>query len=252
MANKRITESELVIPSLFLMSIRDDKCISTSELITLLAKMLHPSGKDVEIIDNRNDTYFSQKVRNLKSHGTLERMKLATYTNQKYYLTEKGLKLVQDNMDNIRYILSSDFDYQDVISSFGKVYKSRTSNLEPYKELITEGEAKYLTTKVYERSQKLRNAAIDFFSKNGIISCECCGFEFNAFYGPRYGISCIEIHHIKPIFQYSSKSISQTISDALNNLLPVCPNCHRVIHKNHITAAMLPDFKQQIILKQGF
>ena len=41
-------------------------------------------------------------------------------------------------------------------------------------------------------------------------------------------------------------SIVQTIDSALRNLLPVCPNCHRVIHKNNITADMIPLLKQEI------
>ena len=66
------------------------------------------------------------------------------------------------------------------------------------------------------------------------------------YYGDTYGKPCIEIHHLKPIFQYEGKSETKTIEDALNNLLPVCPNCHRVIHKNNITLSMLPDFKLSI------
>ena len=142
--------------------------------------------------------------------------------------------------------MSSGFDYADVKSSLGRVYKSRTTTIIPYEELISEGERKYEVTKSYERSQKLRNAAIEHFSHNGIIVCDCCGFEFKSFYGEKFGKSCIEIHHLKPIFQYASMSIVQTIDSALRNLLPVCPNCHRVIHKNNITTNMIPQFKQEI------
>lgn len=56
----------------------------------------------------------------------------------------------------------------------------------------------------------------------------------------------IEIHHLKPIFQYSNADITQAIEEAIKNLLPVCPNCHRVIHKNSITAEMIPDFKKEM------
>ena len=57
---------------------------------------------------------------------------------------------------------------------------------------------------------------------------------------------CIEIHHLKPIFQYSNTDITQAIEEAIKNLLPVCPNCHRAIHKNGITAERIPDFKREI------
>lgn len=249
MKNTRITESELVLPSLYLMSLNPQGSINTSNLLNLLTQMLKPTGIDAQILSNRNDTYFSQKVRNLKSHDTLTRNGYAEYNNGTYFITEKGRQLVENNRINIQYILSSGFDYYDVKTSLGKVYNSRTSTIIPYEEIVAEGDSKTIVTKSYERSRKLRNAAIEHFAINGIITCDCCGFEFKSFYGDKYGTSCIEIHHMKPIFQYASMSIVQTIDEALKNLLPVCPNCHRVIHRNNITAELIPLFKQQLISK---
>lgn len=246
MLGDRITESELVLPSLYLMSLSPTGTISTTELIRLLTQIMKPQGLDAQILNNRTDTYFSQKVRNLKSHDTLTKYGYALYSDGFYYITENGKQLVQNNKSSIQYILSSGFDYADVKNSLGRVYKSRTTTIIPYEELISEGERKYEVTKSYERSQKLRNAAIEHFSHNGIIVCDCCGFEFKSFYGKEFGKSCIEIHHLKPIFQYASMSIVQTIDSALRNLLPVCPNCHRVIHKNNITVDMIPLLKQEI------
>ncbi len=249
MNNTRITESELVLPSLYLMTLNMHGSISTTELIRLLTQMLKPKGIDAQILSNRNDSYFSQKVRNLKSHDTLTKYGYAIYRSGIYIITEKGRELVDKNRMNIQYILSSGFEYNDIKSSLGKVYKARTTII-PYEELIAEGEAKTVVTKSYERSRKLRNAAIEHFSRNGIITCDCCGFEFKSFYGEVYGTSCIEIHHLKPIFQYASMSVVQTIDDALSNLLPVCPNCHRVIHRNNITAELIPSFKLQLSTKK--
>lgn len=246
MEEVRITESELVLPSLYLMSLNPRGCISTSELIALLTQLLNPQGKDTMIINNRKDTFFSQKVRNLKSHNTFAKYGYAEYENGKFYITEKGRQLIENNRINLQYILLSTFSYDDIKKSLGKVYKSRASTIIPFEELVAEGEAKRIVTKSYERSRKLRNVAIEHFSHNGIIACDCCGFEFSSFYGERFGKSCIEIHHLKPVFQYASMSLVQTIDEALKNLLPVCPNCHRVIHKNHITADMIPLFKKEI------
>ena len=246
MRSERITETELVLPSLYLMSINPTGSISTTELIRLLTQIMNPQGLDAQMLNNRSDTYFSQKVRNLKSHDTLTKNGYAVYSDGSYHITDQGRQLVLSNKSIIQYILSSGFDYSDVKSSFGRVYKSRTTKVIPYEELISEGERKYEVTKSYERSQKLRNAAIEHFSHNGIIVCNCCGFEFQSFYGNRFGKSCIEIHHLKPIFQYASMSVVQTIDSALKNLLPVCPNCHRVIHKNKVTAEMIPLFKEEI------
>ncbi|MBQ6191205.1 MAG: HNH endonuclease [Bacteroidaceae bacterium] len=247
MENSRIKESELVLPSLYLMSKSPQGRISTSELIQLLTQIMKPQGLDAQILQGRTDTYFSQKVRNLKSHNTLMRYGYAIYDNGTFQITENGNQLVESNKENIEYILSSNFDYNDVKTTLRKVYNSRASRITPYSEIITEGASKYVITKTYERSYKLRNAAIEHFSKNGTITCDCCGFEFKSFYGATLGTSCIEIHHLKPIFQYASMSMVQTIENALNNLLPVCPNCHRVIHKNSITAEKIPEFKQNIM-----
>ena len=45
--------------------------ISTTDLIVALTKIMKPTGEDLEILKDRNDTKFSQKVRNLKSHDTM-------------------------------------------------------------------------------------------------------------------------------------------------------------------------------------
>ncbi len=74
---ERITERELILPALFLINLR--KGITTSDLIAELTDLMHPSGEDAEILDGRKDSKFSQKVRNLVSHNTLERLGYATY-----------------------------------------------------------------------------------------------------------------------------------------------------------------------------
>lgn len=42
--------------------------LTTTELIEILTERMKPEGKDAEIALNRDDTYFSQKVRNVVSH----------------------------------------------------------------------------------------------------------------------------------------------------------------------------------------
>lgn len=42
--------------------------LTMGELINVLIDRMKPSEHDMDIIANRNDTYFSQKVRNLRSH----------------------------------------------------------------------------------------------------------------------------------------------------------------------------------------
>jgi hypothetical protein len=77
--SERISEPDLVIPALRIMADRPDGFVSTADLIIELEALFQPTGKDAEIIPERADTYFSQKVRNLISHRTLVRNGYATY-----------------------------------------------------------------------------------------------------------------------------------------------------------------------------
>lgn len=249
MEEKRITESELILPSLFVMSKNPKKSASTSELIESLTDLMQPSGKDAEIIVNRSDTYFSQKVRNLKSHDTLSKNGYADYNDGIYTLTDKGLIFLYQNINNIQYLLSSDFEYKDIKDSLINLSQNQERHISSFNEIIQEGKQIYSLSKTYQRSKKLRDSAIEHFSHDNIIKCDCCGFETSSYYGNKYGnIVCIEIHHLKPIFLYEGDDETKTIEEAIKNLLPVCPNCHRIIHKNKITVNMIPDFKTEIEL----
>ena len=66
------TESELIPVAVKIIK-KNSSGINTSNLIKQLRIELKPEGDDAIILANRSDDKFSQKVRNLKSHKTLER-----------------------------------------------------------------------------------------------------------------------------------------------------------------------------------
>ena len=72
------SEPELVLPTLELLAANPGG-LATTDLIDMLTERLSPDGPDVEILANRQDTHFSQKVRNPVSHRTMERGDLWTY-----------------------------------------------------------------------------------------------------------------------------------------------------------------------------
>lgn len=246
MLTDRITEKELVIPSLYLLSKHPKGSLSTSELIPLLTEIFKPSGLDAEILANRRDTYFSQKVRNLKSHDTLTCQGYATYSERKYHITALGREYLKSNIESISYLFSSGFEYKDVRKSLSEIQNKKIKIIHPYNEIIEEGLGQKTLATKYKRSHKLHLAALEHFSQNGILKCDCCNFEFSKFYGHKYGVNCIEIHHLHPIFQYDGISVATTIQEALKNLIPVCPNCHRVIHKAKISVQEVNNFKTKI------
>jgi predicted HNH restriction endonuclease len=235
----RISESELILPALFVLSSHGGS-IGTSTLIAELRALLNPQGEDTKILAGRNDDKFSQKVRNLKSHGTLAKHGYAKYENaQKIYsLTPKGQQFLNNNLQVLGYILNGGFNYTDVVQDLDTITKHSIQNpnskTEAFEELesISEGLRKNLKNVSYERSHKLRKHAIEYFSDTqGLISCRACNFIFEKFYGKTLGQGFIEIHHIKPIFQYEGSDTYKTIQQALENLVPLCSNCHKMVHR---------------------
>jgi hypothetical protein len=66
----RISESDLLIPTLRKLASQPNGRMSTSRLISELEILMEPTGEDAEILEGRHDTHFSQIVRNMISHKT--------------------------------------------------------------------------------------------------------------------------------------------------------------------------------------
>ncbi len=92
---------------------------------------------------------------------------------------------------------------------------------------LVEGAKKQIIVNAYERNTQARRVCINHYRKknNGKLKCEICGFDFGAFYGEKFAEK-IHIHHIVEI---SSVGAEYEI-DAVKDLIPICPNCHMVIH----------------------
>ena len=95
-------------------------------------------------------------------------------------------------------------------------------------EPIIEGAKKQITVNKYERDPKAKRICKDYYMKrDGRITCQVCGFDFGKVYGPDYA-NIVEVHHIVPISEIGQEYKLDPIKD----LIPVCPNCHTVIHAN--------------------
>lgn len=79
--------SENEIADVVIGIIRDNPGIRTSEMIDEARRIMKPSGEDKEILDNRNDDKFSQKVRNIKSHDSIaDKVRTEGERNRRWYL----------------------------------------------------------------------------------------------------------------------------------------------------------------------
>jgi len=87
-------------------------------------------------------------------------------------------------------------------------------------DLLHEGFKRSTTFAKHERSKKNREAAIQ---KHGVV-CFGCQKAMAEIYG-KIADGYIHIHHVQPISEYSSAR-----KPNINELVPLCPNCHAVVH----------------------
>ena len=87
---------------------------------------------------------------------------------------------------------------------------------------LPEGAKTRIEVNKYERSAFNRSVCL---AVHGAV-CKACGFTFSTFYGP-IGSGFIEIHHLVMV----SKMGPEYIVDPLNDLIPLCSNCHSMIHR---------------------
>lgn len=100
----RISERELAIPALMIADNRPNGYVSTTDLIVELTEWFQPEGEDAEILEGRNDTKFSQKVRNLIPHRggqrTIFSLGYAEYTGDGIRITSVGRQFVRSLPDH--------------------------------------------------------------------------------------------------------------------------------------------------------
>jgi len=100
---RRIRESELITPLLSQLSKSPHGFAKTSDLIDYLSNLFQPSGEDASILNGRNDTKFSQKVRNLVSHRN-DRNGIQTRGLVRYIREENGLQITKKGQRYLKTI----------------------------------------------------------------------------------------------------------------------------------------------------
>lgn len=113
-------------------------------------------------------------------------------------------------------------------------------------ELIEEGAATEVVMTRYERNPRARQRCIEAYGST--YRCEVCGFNFEEVYGPRDAGQYIEVHHVAEHAVRSKLQGRHTV-DCKRDLIPLCANCHRMIH--HLRPQTLsPDELRAIMAKQ--
>ncbi len=90
-------------------------------------------------------------------------------------------------------------------------------------ESAEEGNKVSVLVNKYERNRRNRELCIQAHR----AVCSVCGFDFAREYG-EIGVGYIHVHHLTPLAVLEGKARK---IDPVKDLLPVCPNCHEMLHR---------------------
>lgn len=119
-------------------------------------------------------------------------------------------------------------DYGDLVLRYGHLMLGMILSLSDIVTLdetsigYKEGAEQRILSKRYERNKLNRELCL----LNKGYKCSICGFDFEESYGT-IGRHFIHVHHVIPVSQIGADYIIDPIKD----LIPVCPNCHAMLHR---------------------
>ena len=87
---------------------------------------------------------------------------------------------------------------------------------------FSEGTIRQIKVNAYERNKEARESCLMFSG----YKCQVCGFDFKETYG-YIGEDYIQVHHIIPLSEVKPGYKVNPLKD----LVPVCPNCHAMLHR---------------------
>lgn len=105
---------------------------------------------------------------------------------------------------------------EGISSDYESIFAEELSQ-EKYKE----GNTKLVFVNKYERNPIAKKKCIEHFG----TQCQICGFKFSEKYGAIFE-NKIHVHHIKLLSEIGKEYEIDPIKD----LIPVCPNCHMILH----------------------
>lgn len=154
--------------------------------------------------------YFLKEWKYSNTAGIIEKIMEVTQDFYEFEMPYFETELAKWK-DNHEYLIKAFPDFGQII-----LKKEELPN-----ELLIEGGMKDILTNKYERNITARKKCIAFYG----TACQICGFDFGANYGPEYS-GKIHVHHKIPLYTIKNNYVVDPIKD----LIPVCPNCHLILH----------------------
>jgi len=170
-------------------------------------------------------------------YGPYYQIQMQGYASDSLYKIEKGIILqVQIQKTENKLLIFLTKERSDKTQKFTGY---TTKNKETEKALI-EGAVTRVNVNRFERDTAARDKCIKHY---GTI-CTVCDFKFKDKYGA-IGAEYIHVHHIIPI-----SSIRESyVVDPVEDLRPVCPNCHVMLHRK-FPPILIDDLRNIIKMKR--
>ncbi len=116
---------------------------------------------------------------------------------------------------------------EEIAQKLETIWQTKTrgnhiSTIENISETYSEGRRIASFTYTYERNSEAREKCISIYGHR----CFVCSVSFREAYGA-IGENFIHIHHKRPL----SEIREEYAVDPENDLVPICPNCHAMVHR---------------------
>ena len=126
-------------------------------------------------------------------------------------------------------------EYTILEERYMSLKKDQEESLFPETDVPTnsyEGAVKQTLVNRYERSALARSKCIEYYG----CKCYICGTDFEEEYG-ELGKGFIHVHHVIPLNEIGKEYQVDPVKD----LIPICPNCHSMIHRKKEGGCYSPD-----------
>ncbi|WP_409304704.1 EVE domain-containing protein [Peribacillus sp. SCS-155] len=185
----------------------------------------------LEVQEVRLENGFVNRI-SILEHETLKELLILRLRQQTNYLLAEEHA---EELHNLWNKQSSKFDL--FITQVGMDIDSEIAD-ETGEPLQKDGKITEYYGKRYERNPQNRARALELHG----FDCYVCGFNFEKVYGDR-GKDFIEVHHVNPL-----GTVKQEVAiNPETDLLPVCSNCHRMIHRSKDDVLSIDELKKLLI-----
>ncbi len=132
-------------------------------------------------------------------------------------LMQHGLKIAPQGAVKLNTELLGYIEYCTVNDMSKRLYPETD-----LPETYYEGAVQQALVNRYERNPDARRKCIEYHG----YRCSVCDVDFEVTYG-EIGRGFIHVHHLIPIHEIGE----EYEIDSVNDLIPVCPNCHAMLHR---------------------